>query len=52
MLLFKDGEYRVSPRFHLLVSDVNQGNKERDEFKISLHDHRDEKILLRFSTGY
>ena len=24
LLLFKDGERRVSPRFHLFFSDVNQ----------------------------
>ena len=24
LFLFKDGERRVSPRFHLFVSDVNQ----------------------------
>ena len=28
LVLFKDGQCRVSPRFHLFVSDVNQGNKE------------------------
>ena len=28
LVLFKDGGRRVSPRFHLFVSDVNQGNKE------------------------
>ena len=27
LVLFKDGGRRVSPRFHLFVSDVNQGNK-------------------------
>ena len=27
LVLFKGGEYRVSPRFYLFVSDVNQGNK-------------------------
>ena len=27
LVLFKDGEHRVSPRFYLFVSDVNQGNK-------------------------
>ena len=26
--LFKDGGPSVSPRFHLFVSDVNQGNEE------------------------
>ena len=28
LVLFKDEGCRVSPRFHLFVSDVNQGNKE------------------------
>ena len=28
LVLFKDRGRRVSPRFHLFVSDVNQGNKE------------------------
>ena len=27
LVLFKDGGLKVSPRFHLFVSDVNQGNK-------------------------
>ena len=27
LVLFKSGEHRVSPRFYLFVSDVNQGNK-------------------------
>ena len=27
LVLFKGGEHRVSPRFHLFVPDVNQGNK-------------------------
>ena len=28
LVLFKDGGRRVSPIFHLFVSDVNQGNEE------------------------
>ena len=28
LVLFKGGGYRVSPRFHLIVSDVNQRNEE------------------------
>ena len=28
LVLFKDGEQRVNPRFHLFISDVNQGNEE------------------------
>ena len=27
LVLFKGGGHRMSPRFHLFVSDVNQGNK-------------------------
>ena len=27
LVLFKDGGCRVSPRFHLYVSDVNQGKE-------------------------
>ena len=27
LVLFKDGGRRVSPRFHLFVSDVDQGNR-------------------------
>ena len=28
LVLFKGGGHKLSPRFHLFVSDVNQGNKE------------------------
>ena len=28
LVLLKDGECRVSPRFQMFVSDVNQGNEE------------------------
>ena len=28
LVLFNGGEHRVSPRFYLFVSHVNQGNKE------------------------
>ena len=28
LVLFKRGEQRVSPRFYLFISDVNQGNEE------------------------
>ena len=28
LVLFKDGRPSASPRFHLFVSDVNQGNEE------------------------
>ena len=46
LVLFKGGEHRVSPRFNLFVSDVNQGNK-GDGLKIFLHAGRDGKTLLR-----
>ena len=29
LVLFKDGGCRISARFHLFVSDVDQGNKGR-----------------------
>ena len=41
----------MSPRFHLFVSDDNQGNEEVGEFKISLCEPRDGKILLRSYTS-
>ena len=28
LILFKDGGHRVSPKSHIFVSDVNQGNEE------------------------
>ena len=28
LVLFKDGGCRLSPRSHLFVSDINQGNEE------------------------
>ena len=43
--LFKDGRSRVSPRFHLYISDVNEGNDEVGEFKISLGDPKNRKML-------
>ena len=30
LVLFKDKGCKVSPRFNLFVSDVNQGNRERE----------------------
>ena len=27
LVLFKGGGHKISPRFHLFVSDVNQGNE-------------------------
>ena len=51
LVLFKDvGGRRVSPRFYLFISDINQG-KRRGEFKISLHDPRNGQILLRCSVS-
>ena len=34
----------MSPRFHLVISDINQGNKEEEIF---LREPRDGKILPR-----
>ena len=50
LVLFQGGEQRVSPRFYLFVSDVNQGN-EGDGLKIFLRAHRDGKTLLRSSMS-
>ena len=50
LVLFKDGEHRVSARFCLFVFDVNQGN-EGDAFKIFLRARRDGKTLLRSSAS-
>ena len=37
LVLFKDKGCKESPRFNLFVSDVNQGNREREaRFKIFL----------------
>ena len=35
LVLFKDGKRRVSPRFPLFVSDVNQGNHEAHGFELA-----------------
>ena len=50
LVLFKGGVNRVSPRFYLFVSDVNQG-KEGDGLKIFLRARWDGKTLLRSSTS-
>ena len=50
LALFKGGEYRLSPRFYLFVSDVNQGNK-GDGLKIFLRGCKDGKTLLRSSAS-
>ena len=41
LVSFKDCGRRVSPRFHLFVSDVNKGMRKQGEFKISFYDLRD-----------
>ena len=50
LFFFKGGEHRVSPRFYLFVSAVNQGNEE-DGSKIFLCARRDGKTLLRSSAS-
>ena len=50
LVLFKGGEHRMSPRFYLFLSDVNQGN-EGDRLKTFLCACRDEKTLLRSSAS-
>ena len=40
LVLFKGGEHRVSPRFYLFVSNVNQGD-EGNGLKIFFYDRRD-----------
>ena len=47
LVLFKDEGCRVSRRFHLFVSNVNQQVK----VKIFLHDPRDRKIFLKSSVS-
>ena len=60
LVLFKGGEHRVSLRFCLFVSDVNQGNKgqsdvnqgnKEDGLKIFLCARRDGKTLCRSSAS-
>ena len=46
LVLFKGGGCRVSPRSHLLVSDLTL-TKKQDVLKIFLHGRRDGKNLLR-----
>ena len=50
LVLFKGGAHKMSPRFHLFVSDV-KGTKGWDEFKIFLRGRRDGKALLRSFTS-
>ena len=51
LVLFKNGGRRVSPRFHLFISDVNKTNKEGG-FKIFLRVCKGGKILFTSSTSY
>ena len=51
LVSFKDGGLNVSPRFHIFVSDFNQGMRRRWKFKIFLRDPRNGKILLRSSAS-
>ena len=51
MVLFKGGICRVSSRFHLFVSDVINGMKSRNGYKIFLHDCRNGNTLLRSYAG-
>ena len=51
LVLFKDGGHKMSPRFHLFVSDVNQGNEGLGWVQDFLCDRRDGKTLLRSFTG-
>ena len=46
-VLFKDGEHKMSPRFHLFVSDVNQENAGVGCVQDFLPGRRDGKTLLR-----
>ena len=50
LVLFKGGEHRVSSRFYLFISDVNQGD-EGDGLKIFLLARREGKTLLRSSAS-
>ena len=50
LVLFKGGGHKMSPRFHLFVSDV-KGTKGWDEFKIFLRGRRNGKALLRSFTS-
>ena len=46
-VFFKDGEHKMSPRFHLFVSDVNQENAGVGCVQDFLPGRRDGKTLLR-----
>ena len=47
LFFFKDGEHKMSPRFHLFVSDVNQENAGVGCVQDFLPGRRDAKTLLR-----
>ena len=51
LVLFKGGGCRVSPRFHLFVFDVNQGNKEAGWMYDLLRSPRDGKTLFTTSAS-
>ena len=51
LVLFKGGRCRVSPRFHLFVFDVNQGNKKAGWVYDLLHSSRDGKTLFKTSAS-
>ena len=51
LVLFKGGKHRISPRFCLFFTDVNQGN-EGVGLKIFLCVHRDGKTLFRSSVSF
>ena len=52
LVLFKDGGHRVSQDFICLFLMLIKEMRTRGEFKISLRDPRDGKILLKSSTSY
>ena len=52
LVLFKSGRYRVSPTFHLFVSDVDQQqNKEQDRLKTIWRGQRNGRTHLRSNTN-
>ena len=51
LVLFKSGGHKMSPRFHIFVSDVNQGMKGWDGFKTFWHGCRYRKTVLRYFTS-
>ena len=51
LVIIKDEGCRLSPRFHVFVSDVNHRKKRQFVFKIFLLCPKDGKTLLRFPTS-